>query len=83
MPTNGKGLWSEQVSWDEGHFWEGGLNFIMGPTMKVLATPERLAFGLKQMIAYEHANGVTAYNEPVPPLPRSEKPNQFCFTSGK
>lgn len=62
--TNGKGLWSEQVSWDEGHFWEGGLNFIMGPMMKVLATPERLAFGLKQMIANEHAKGVTAYNEP-------------------
>ena len=37
---------------------------MIGPMMKVLATPERLAFGLKQMVAYEHANGVTAYNEP-------------------
>ena len=32
--------------------------------MKVLASPERLSFGLKQMVAYLHANGVTAYNEP-------------------
>jgi len=62
--TKGKGLWSEQVSWDEGHFWEGGLNFVMGPMMKVLATTERLSYGLKQLVAYLHANGVTAYNEP-------------------
>ncbi len=32
--------------------------------LKVLATPERLTFGLKQMVAYEHAHGVTAYNKP-------------------
>ena len=62
--TKGKGLWSQQVSWDKGHFWEGGLNFVVGPMMKVLATPERLSFGLKQLVAYLHANGVTAYNEP-------------------
>ena len=36
----------------------------MRPMLKVLATPERLTFGLKQMVAYEHSNGVTAYNEP-------------------
>jgi predicted amidohydrolase YtcJ len=62
--TKGKGEWSEQVDFANGHFWEGGLNFIIGPMMKVLATPERLSFGLKQMVAYLHANGVTAYNEP-------------------
>ncbi len=62
--TKGKGEWSEQVDFDNGHFWEGGLNFIIGPLMKVLASPERLSFGLKQMVAYLHANGVTAYNEP-------------------
>jgi len=62
--TNGKGLWSEQSNWQEGHFWEGGLNLMMAPMLKVLATPERLTFGLKQMVAYLHANGVTAYNEP-------------------
>jgi predicted amidohydrolase YtcJ len=62
--TKGKGEWSEQVDFANGHFWEGGLNFIIGPMMKVLATPERLSSGLKQMVAYLHANGVTAYNEP-------------------
>jgi len=62
--TKGKGEWSEQVDFANGHFWEGGLNFIIGPMMKALATPDRLSFGLKQMVAYLHANGVTAYNEP-------------------
>lgn len=60
----GKGQASEQASWAEGHFWETGQNLMIGPMLKVLATPERLTFGLKQMVAYEHANGVTAYNEP-------------------
>jgi predicted amidohydrolase YtcJ len=62
--TKGKGEWSEQVDFANGHFWEGGLNLIIGPMMKVLATPDRLSLGLKQMVAYLHANGVTAYNEP-------------------
>jgi hypothetical protein len=62
--TRAKGDWSAQVDFANGHFWEGGLNFVAGPLMKYLATPERLSFGLKQMVAYLHANGVTAYNEP-------------------
>ncbi|WP_296706105.1 amidohydrolase [Rhodoblastus sp.] len=62
--TKGKGEWSEQVNFNEGHYWEGGLNFMMAPMLKVLATPERVSFGLKQMVGYLHANGVTAYNEP-------------------
>lgn len=62
--TQGKGLWSEQSNWQEGHFWEGGLNLMMTPFLKVLITPERLSFGLRQMVAYEHSKGVTAYNEP-------------------
>lgn len=62
--TKGKGEWSEQVDFAKGHFWEGGLNFMMGPMLKVLASPERLRFGLRQMVTYLHANGVTAYNEP-------------------
>lgn len=62
--TKGKGEWSQQVDFAKGHFWEGGLNFMIGPMLKVLASPERLSFGLKQMVAYLHANGVTAYNEP-------------------
>jgi predicted amidohydrolase YtcJ len=62
--TIGKGVASEQSSWKDGHFYETGLNLMIGPMLKVLATPERLAPGLKQMVAYLHANGVTAYNEP-------------------
>ena len=34
------------------------------PLLKVFATPERMVFGLKQMVAYLHQNGVTAYMEP-------------------
>lgn len=62
--TKGKGVMSEQSNWEEGHFWENGMNLMIRPMLKVLATPERLTAGLKQMVAYEHANGVTAYNEP-------------------
>ena len=62
--TRGKGLYSEQANWQEGHFWEGGLNLMMAPMLKVLVTPERLTFGLQQMVAYLHSKGVTAYNEP-------------------
>ncbi len=62
--TLGKGQYSEQANWREGHFWEGGLNLMIAPMLKVLASPSRLMFGLKQMIAYLHGNGVTAYMEP-------------------
>lgn len=60
----GKGEASKMADWQEGHFWETGLNLIIMPMMKYLATPERLSFGLKQMVEYLHRNGVTAYNEP-------------------
>lgn len=60
----GKGDASKMVSWEEGHWWETGLNLIAGPLLKVLATPERMTRGLRQLIAYEHAKGVTALNEP-------------------
>ena len=62
--VRGHGRASEQVEWKAGHFWETGLNLMVGPMMKVLATPERVARGLEQMVSYLHASGVTAYNEP-------------------
>lgn len=62
--TKGKGQASDQANWMQGHFWEGGLNLVAAQILKVMATPERLAFGLRQMVAYLHSNGVTAYNEP-------------------
>jgi len=62
--TQGQGQASEQANWQEGHFWEAGMKLMIDPMLKVLATPERLASGLKQMVAYLHSKGVTAYNEP-------------------
>lgn len=62
--TKGKGLASEQSSFADGHFWEQGMTFVIAPVLKRLATPERFAAGLRQMIAYLHQNGVTAFNEP-------------------
>jgi len=59
-----QGTASKMADWQEGHFWESGLNLMIMPMMKHLATPERLSFGLKQMVEYLHQNGVTAYNEP-------------------
>lgn len=59
-----KGDASRQVNYAEGHFWEQGLNLVGSKILKQIATPERLTFGLKQMVAYEQAHGVTAFNEP-------------------
>ena len=61
---DGKGDASTMYNWDEGHWWETGLNLIMGRLLRVFATPERMTFGLNQMVAYLHQNGVTAYCEP-------------------
>jgi predicted amidohydrolase YtcJ len=60
----GKGRASEMMNWEEGHWWETGMNLILEPLFKVFATPDRMTFGLKQMVAYLHQNGVTAYMEP-------------------
>lgn len=62
--VKGKGAWSEQADFAAGHFWEGGLNLAVGKLVPILASPERMVAGLKQMVAMLHANGVTAFNEP-------------------
>jgi hypothetical protein len=62
--TRDQGHASEMVDWEEGHFWEAGAILILPSVLKVLATPERMAFGLNQLVAYLHANGVTAFMEP-------------------
>lgn len=61
-----RGTATTMTSMTEGHFWEQGLlNTSVGVKLfKLIATPERIERGLKQMIVYEHAHGVTAYNEP-------------------
>lgn len=60
----GKGPASEMVDFDAGHWWEAGMNLLLPSLAPVLMSPERLARGLRQMIDYLHANGVTAINEP-------------------
>lgn len=60
----GRGDASKMFNWEEGHWWETGLNLVIQPILKVFATPARMVFGLKQMVAYLHQNGVTAYMEP-------------------
>jgi predicted amidohydrolase YtcJ len=48
-----------------GHFWERGLfAFLFVRVAPLLLTPERLRFGLNQLVRYLHQNGVTAFNEP-------------------
>ena len=63
--VTGKGQASEQSDWDDGYFYENGLFVLIAPkVVPALATPARLTFGLNQMIAMLHNNGVTAYMEP-------------------
>ena len=63
--VSGKGQASEQSDWDKGYFYENGFFLLVAPKIvPALASPERIAFGLKQMIAMLHNNGVTAYMEP-------------------
>jgi len=63
--VTGKGQASEQSDWDTGYFYENGLFLLVAPKIvPTLASPERLTFGLKQMVAMLHNNGVTAYMEP-------------------
>lgn len=62
--VKGKGSWSGQADLAAGHFWEGGLNLVVPGLVPILASPERMVFGLRQMVAMLQANGVTAYNEP-------------------
>ncbi len=47
-----------------GHWWESGTNLVLPGLAPVLMAPHRLAAGLRQLVGYLHANGVTAINEP-------------------
>lgn len=60
------GTASKMIDYKAGHFWEQGFmeTPIMPKFLSLVATPKRMTFGLKQMVAYTHANGITAYNEP-------------------
>ncbi len=60
----GHGPSSAMVDFAAGHWWESGMNLLLPSLSPLLMTPERLAAGLRQLVAYLHANGVTAINEP-------------------
>jgi hypothetical protein len=61
----GYGPASAMVDVTAGHWWEAGLFTLLFPRLAaVFLTPERLSHGLRQMVAYLHQNGVTAFNEP-------------------
>jgi predicted amidohydrolase YtcJ len=61
----GRGPSSSQVDVASGHFWEGGFfNLVMPKVAGVFLTRERLTAGLRQLVAYLHRSGVTAFNEP-------------------
>lgn len=60
----GHGAASEMADFDNGHWWESGTNLLLPKLAPLIMSPERIAAGLRQMVAYLHANGVTAINEP-------------------
>jgi predicted amidohydrolase YtcJ len=61
----GRGPSSDQVDLAAGHFWEGGFfNLVMPKIAGMFLTRERLTAGLRQLVAYLHRSGVTAFNEP-------------------
>ncbi len=63
--VTGKGPASAQADWDKGYFYENALFVLVAPkVLPALASPANIAFGLKQMVAMLHNNGVTAYMEP-------------------
>lgn len=60
----GHGRASAMVDFAAGHWWESGTNLLSPKLSPLLMSPERITAGLHQMVAYLHANGVTAINEP-------------------
>lgn len=60
----GKGPASDMVDITAGHWWESGMNLLLPHLSPVLMSRARLAVGLRQLVTYLHANGVTAINEP-------------------
>jgi predicted amidohydrolase YtcJ len=60
----GHGPASAMVDVDAGHWWESGMNLLLPALSPFFMAPDRIAAGLRQMVAYLHQNGVTAFNEP-------------------
>jgi predicted amidohydrolase YtcJ len=58
------GTASTMADLDAGHWWETGMNLLLPKLSPVFMSQDRLAAGLRQLVAYLHRNGVTAINEP-------------------
>lgn len=55
----------DQLDVAAGHFWENGFFAALLPVLApAFMQPERIEAGLRQLVAYLHQNGVTAFNEP-------------------
>jgi len=54
----------EQSNLEDGHFFEGGLLYLLPIIMTELGNAERFESGLRQMVEMLHTKGITAYNEP-------------------
>jgi len=61
--TRNRGEASQELNWEEGHFWREGVSVIAAPLLKALASPDRLNGELKQLATYLHVHGVTTYSE--------------------
>ncbi len=61
----GRGAVSDMIDLDRGHAWEiGFFNLVLPKVSGELLSIERISRGLRQMTAYLHQHGVTAFNEP-------------------
>jgi len=61
---HGKGLASEQCSWEEGHFFEKGLELVVPFLAPDLLAPERARSGMRIFKSYLLSKGITTICEP-------------------
>jgi predicted amidohydrolase YtcJ len=60
----GHGIGSEQSSWEDGHFYEKGMEVIIPFLAKDILAPARIQSGLRIFKSYLHAKGITTIAEP-------------------
>lgn len=60
----GHGLASTQANFAKGHFYEKGLQLVLAPVGKDVATPARLKTGIQRVKAFLRSTGVTTICEP-------------------
>ncbi|SKA30121.1 hypothetical protein SAMN02745126_04888 [Enhydrobacter aerosaccus] len=62
--VRGHGLASEQVDFENGHFYEKGLTLVAAALLKDIFTPEKMRTGLDLFRRYLHGKGITTICEP-------------------